>query len=176
MPPRLSILSRKSRLATLTLLLGGTLAGCGHFNTPTRNKAVSYYGFQGQADFGAVDTAWFLVADAATKTYGELAMLNFAVRQINFEIDFNARESKITTGILHIRGGTSCLSESDLLPILASIASNILQRNEIDAADKASAILEPFCEQHSPAWPSRGSAAPSFPENSIEAENETPSL
>jgi hypothetical protein len=123
-----------------------------------------------------VDTAWFLVADAASETYGELAMLNFAVRQINFEVDFNARESKITTGILHVRGDTSCLSESDLLPILASIASNILQRNEIDAADKAAAILEPFCAQHSPSWPSRDSQRPTSPETTTEGANEAPSL
>jgi hypothetical protein len=109
---------------------------------------VSRFAFDSYPPDGAgmIDVAWFAVADASSKTFGELAMLNLAARQIQFEVYFGAPDSEPSLGPGMIKVPyRDCIADSPLLIVFAGICSNILGRNEIDAADKAAERLRPLC-------------------------------
>ena len=128
-----AVVARNLLALALVGAIAGSSAGCA---APQRSR----YGFGIKEEnlTGYVDVAWFAVADAATKTYGELAMLNFAARQIRFEIMFIGErgEPQITPGLIQVPWA-SCIADSSLLVIFAGIASNVLNRDEIGAGNKA---------------------------------------
>jgi hypothetical protein len=174
MLPSQSTLSRGLCAMTLTLTLGSTLS-CATATSTLRSD----YGFE-VADAAAVndvDIAWFLIADAATTNYGELAMLNFAVRQINFRVVPTDEQSRITPGILHIHKAP-CLADSDLLPVFAAIVGDILKRDVMAVSDVVSEQLQPFCAPSSqtPSLPSERSYSVPRQETTSGELNAAPSL
>jgi hypothetical protein len=131
------------RAQHLCLAVGAilSLASCGHAAIPT-----SRYAFETAPELvGYADVAWFAVADAATRTYGELAMVNFAIRQIGWEVLATSdAEARVSPGRIAFPRA-ACVADSQLLYVFAGICSNILGRNELDAADKAAAVLRKLC-------------------------------
>ena len=174
MPPSQNTLSR-GLASYLILTLGGTLVSCAHTPLIIRSE----YGFEVpfEADTRDVDIAWFLIADAATKNYGELAMLNFAARQINFRVVPTDESTRITPGILHIHKAP-CLADSDLLPVFAAIAGDILKRDVMEVVPDVAELLQPFCGDHTsePSLPSERSYSVPRQETTSEEPNAAPSL
>jgi hypothetical protein len=126
---------------TLLSVLGGTLVGCA---SPTL-LGTSHFGFIGPtAKLAELDVAWAAVANNATHTYGELAMVNFAMRQINFAVQYTDGDTGFDGRMLKIPRNL-CIANNPVLVLFAALAGNVLGRNELDAADKASAQLQYLC-------------------------------
>lgn len=134
--PRPASLRRNTLVAVLGVAL---LASC----TPALSQ--SHFGFLAQdGDQSDIDVAWNAVAQSATRTYGELAMVNFAMRQVNFVVEFTHSELAFEPQVLKVPR-VPCIADSPLLTIFAAVAGNILGRNEMDAGDKAAVLLRPLC-------------------------------
>jgi hypothetical protein len=145
MPPsQRHLLSRRKvslLLLTIGLVSGGTLA-C---QTTKPRAASSQYGFKAAPEaMNDADVAWLAVADAATRSYKELAMLNFTVRQLGWEVVYTAGNPRIKGMTLYVNP-VDCIADSALLPIFAAVASNLLGRDVSEAADKAAEMLRPTC-------------------------------